>query len=152
MLDARDTSMIDLIVSDSKLRPDLFCWFGAIPSSEIAKWENDQSVSVPDDIKQLWAIKGGGDLFESETLLQPSGSSQDNLVLPRSRWFWEKGLDRDHYVFHEGLYISTFRASSPGLCSLGCAHFDLISTFRSLDEWYLLLRAEYSGRYGLQQH
>lgn len=143
--------MIDLITKDSHLHPGLFVWRGAVPLPEIEKWEREQFVSVPDDIKQLWSTKGGGDLFESETILQPSGSDDDDhLVLPRSRWFWAKGLDPDSYVFHEGLYVSTFRRSDDLLCAFERSNFSEVGTFRTLNDWYLSLRAEYGDRYGLR--
>ena len=141
--------MIDLIIKDSELRPSLFSWRGELPLSEIEKWEYEQLVAVPQDIKQLWNIKGGGDLFETETILQPFGAKEDDLVLPRSEWFWKKGLDSDRYVFHEGLYVSTFRRSDNLLCSLDSSNFSEVGSFRTLDEWYLSLRAEYGDRYGL---
>ena len=142
-------AMIKIILKDSEVRPDLFDWRGSIPISEIEEWEREQSVSVPEDLKQLWNIRGGGDLFESETILQPSGPDADDLVLPRSEWFWRKGLDSDCYAFHEGLYISTFRRSDDLLCSLNSSNFGEVGTFRTLDDWYLSLRAEYGDRYGL---
>lgn len=141
--------MINLITEDSNLRPDLFDWRGGVSLSEIEKWESEQLVSAPDDLRQLWNTKGGGDLFESETILQPSGPEEDDLVLPRSKWFWGKGLDSDCYVFHEGLYVSTFRRSDDLLCSLNSSNFSEVGTFRTLDDWYLSLRAEYGDRYGL---
>jgi len=141
--------MIDRIIKDSSLRPNLFVWRGGLPLSEIEKWESKQLVSVPDDVKDLWSTKGGGDLFESETILQPSGSDEDDLVLPRSEWFWGKGLDSDCYVFHEGLYVSTFRRADDLLRSLNSSNFSEVGTFRTLDDWYLSLRAEYGDRYGL---
>jgi hypothetical protein len=141
--------MISLILKDSDVRPDLFDWRGGLSISEIEKWEREQSVSVPEDLKQLWNIKGGGDLFETETILQSSGPDEDDLVLPTSKWFWGKGLDSDCYVFHEGLYISTFRRSDDLLRSLNTSNFSEVGTFRTLDDWYLSLRAEYGERYGL---
>lgn len=142
--------MIDLILQDSKFRPDLFCWRGSIPLSEIEEWEREKTITVPEDIKRLWSIKGGGDLFESETILQPVVGTEDDLVLPRSKWLWGKGLDSDYYVFHEGLYVSVFRRSGNSLCSLNSRDFGQVGTFRTLDEWYLsTLRAEYADRYGL---
>jgi hypothetical protein len=141
--------MIDLITKDSNLHPSLFVWRGAIPLPEIEKWECEYVISVPDDIKQLWSTKGGGDLFESETILQPSGSDEDDLVLPRSKWFWGKGLDSDSYVFHEGLYVSTFRRSAGLLSVFKSSNFSEVGTFRTLDDWYLSLRTEYGDRYGL---
>ena len=141
--------MINLIIKDSDLRSDLFIWRGGVPLSEIEKWEREQLVSVPDDLKRLWNAKGGGDFFESEAILQPSGADENDLVLPRSSWFWGRGLDSDRYVFHEGLYVSTFRKSDDLLCSLDSSSLNAIGTFRTLDDWYLSLRAEYGDRYGL---
>jgi hypothetical protein len=141
--------MIDIIIRDSDLRPDLFIWRASVPVSEVDKWERKQLVSVPDDLKELWITKGGGELFESETILQPSGSDEDDLVLPRSEWFWEKGLDSDCYVFHEGLYVSTFRRGDDLLRSLNSSTFSEVGTFRTLDDWYLSLRGEYGDRYRL---
>jgi hypothetical protein len=92
--------------------------------------------SVPGDIK-LWHIKGGGDLFESETIFQLSGTTEDDLVLPRSKWFWQKGLDPGFYVFHEGLFISGFRKSDQSLCFLKHADFSQVGTFQTLNDWYL---------------
>lgn len=144
--------MINLILKDSDLRPDLFDWRGGIPPSEIEIWERKQSLRVPEDIKQLWSAKGGGDLFESETILQPFGPDEDELVLPTSKWFWGKGLDSDCYVFHEGLYVSTFRRTDDLLRSLNSPDFSEVGTFRTLDEWYFSLRTEYGDRYGLTPH
>ena len=141
--------MIDLIIEDSNLHPSLFVWRGGVPLPEIEKWERKQLVSVPDDVRELWSTKGGGDLFESETILQPQGSDEDDLVLPRSEWFWGKGLDSNCYVFHEGLYVSIFRGADNLLLCLNGSTFSEVGRFRTLDDWYLSLRAEYGDRYGL---
>jgi hypothetical protein len=141
--------MIDLIIRDSNQSPNLFVWRGGLPLSEIEKWERSQLVSVPDDLKELWSTKGGGDLFESETILQPSGPDEDDLVLPRSEWFWGKGLKSDLYVFHEGLYISTFQGAGDILRCLNTSNFSEVGTFQTLDDWYLSLRSEYGDRYSL---
>jgi hypothetical protein len=38
--------------------------------------ERDQSIFAREDIKQLWNINGSGELFESETVLQPLGATE----------------------------------------------------------------------------
>ncbi len=119
--------MIDRILRDSELRPDPFFWTGKLSLMDIEEWERAESISLPQDLKRLWNIKGGGELFESETILTPLPPSneddpgppryEEDLVLPRSRWFWGKDLDRDCYVFHEGWCVSVFRKSDHSLCS-----------------------------------
>lgn len=118
--------------------------------SEIEEWEREQAVTIAEDLKQLWNLKGGGELFESETILHPVIGAEDDLVLPRSKWLWGKGLDSEYYVFHEGLYVSVFRNSDKSLRSLNTRNFGQVGIFQTMDEWYLrTLRAEYGDRYGL---
>ena len=143
-------SMIDLLLRDSKLRPDLFSWTCSILLSDIEQWESEQAITVPEDLKQIWSLRGGGELFESETVLQPLGSPEDDLVIPRSKWLWGKGLESSHYVFHEGLYVSVFQSAEESFVSLNSTDFRQIGSFQTLDDWYLhTLRAEYADRYGL---
>ena len=62
------------ILKDAAIRPTLFSWFGAIPRNEIESWLELSGLRVPDDVRKLWTVTGGGDLFdEGETLLHPTG-------------------------------------------------------------------------------
>jgi hypothetical protein len=80
--------------------------------SRIEEWERQSRLSVPADLKLLWSTVGGGDLFESETILQPFGAAEDNLVVPVSQMFRSSSFDEDNFIFHKGLCISSFRRSS----------------------------------------
>jgi hypothetical protein len=102
--------VIDLIVRDSQLHPDAFIWRGPLVLSAIEDWERTKSLSVPEDLKQLWCLKGGGDLFDdSETILQPLSGEEYALIEPVSSVLWADGLSRDYYVFHKGIVDSVFR-------------------------------------------
>ncbi len=123
-------SMIDLILNDSKLRPDLFFWRGSIPISEVEEWKHEHAITAPQDLEQLWHLNGGGDLLESETMLQPITCTEDNLILPRSKWLWGTGLNSDYYVFHEGLHVSVFRNSDHSFRSLNSTDFSKSAYFK----------------------
>jgi hypothetical protein len=141
--------MIELILRDADLRPDLFKWRGKLSISELERWEREHSVPLPKDLKQLWSIRGGGDLFESETVLQPFGAAEYDLISSVSETFWKRGLHAESYVFHTGLWDSVFQKSDGTLSSLESTDLSRKSKFQDLDDWYKALRAEYAERYGL---
>jgi|HubBroStandDraft_3_1064219.scaffolds.fasta_scaffold95599_3 hypothetical protein len=143
--------MIEVILRDSQLHPGVFFWSGALSTSAVEEWERKQSLFAPEDLKQLWSLKGGGDLFESETILQPFGTKEYDLIEPVSSVFWGKGLSTDYCVFHTGRVESVFRKSDGALFSLGSPDISQMSQFEDLDEWYVrTLRSIYWERYGLE--
>jgi len=145
--------MIDLILRDSKLYPKVFVWWGPLPVTSIADWERAQSLCAPEDLKRLWALKGGADLFDdSETLLQPLGAQEFDLVGPVSEVFWKRGLSTDCYVFHTGRIDCVFRKLDGALYALTSQN-DLtqMSQLKDLDEWYSrIVRPTYEEGYGLR--
>jgi hypothetical protein len=142
--------MIMNILEDSRRRPDLFVWRGGISLSAIGEWERQRSIVVPSDLRELWSTKGGGDLFESETILQPFGAQDSDLVEPVSQVFWSRGLDTGFSVFHTGVWDSVFRKSDGALFSLNSSDLSQVSSFQDLNQWYQALRAEYAERYALE--
>jgi hypothetical protein len=61
-----------VLLEDSERVPDVFLGFGAIPQSELSDWLNHHSLVLPSDLVESWQLTGGGDVFESETILRPS--------------------------------------------------------------------------------
>src|SRR5579859_5466459 len=116
--DSHRIPMIDLILHDSAARPDLFSWWGPLPTSQIQLWERENSIHVPTDLKTLWSLKGGGDLFESESILQPFGAAEYDLIYPVTQVYRERGLSPEFRVFQKGVVESVFRISDGALFSL----------------------------------
>jgi len=144
--------VIDLILRDSELHPSTFTWRGPLLLSAIEDWERTRSLSVPKDLKQLWCLMGGGDLFDdSETILQPLSGEEYDLIEPVTSVLWTEGLSSDYYVFHRGIVDSVFRKYDGALFSL--APFDLahMPQYLDLDDWYMkTLRSVYAEQYGLE--
>src|SRR5260370_39203062 len=104
--------MIDLILGDAAMYPRLFWWMPPLSISAIEDGEREHSLLAPGDLKDLWSSRGGVDLFEADTILQPVGAKEDyDLMEPVSAALWERGLSRDVYVFHAGSVDSVFRES-----------------------------------------
>ena len=144
-------TVIDLILRDSKLHPSAFIWRGPLLLSAIEDWERTKSLSIPIDLKQLWRLMGGGDLFDdSDAILQPFGAEEYDLIEPASSVLWAQGLSRDYYVFHRGTVDSVFRKYDGALFSLAPSGISQVSQYVDLDDWYMkTLRSVYARQYGL---
>ena len=61
-----------VLLEDFERVPDVFFGFGAIPESELNDWLKCHALVLPSDLLKFWQLTGGGDVFESETILRPS--------------------------------------------------------------------------------
>jgi hypothetical protein len=140
--------MMNTLLKESASRPDIFVWKGKLALSDVRAWEQRLALRVPSDLAELWSLKGGADIFESETVLQPFGTVEEDLIEPESAARWARGLSRGYFVFHTGTWDSLFRAVD-GQMFRGTADDPECQRYPSLDDWYKALRAEYGARYGL---
>jgi hypothetical protein len=149
----RNTMPIGTLDYDARTRPDLFNWFGRMDSSELESWlaANQWIGPCPEDLKTFWQETGGGDVFESETILGPLGDPQlGDDIAAVNRAMRERGMPERFFVFHAGLLTSAVDTLSGDYVELAPKDFRVLRRFASLDEWYrTTLRAEYGRRYGL---
>ena len=141
------------ILQDALKRPELFEWFGSIPGDEIEDWLLRTRLQIPPDLIELWQITGGGDVFESETILRPTVAS-----VPKPNFIADdvescnvdltaKGKPGDLYVFHQGSFLSAVQLQNQKFMTL-TKSYGVNREFHSLDEWYIqTLRAEFAARY-----
>jgi hypothetical protein len=134
----------------------MFCAFGAIPLTEIQDWLGRTGVVLPSDLIELWKQTGGGDVFESETILRPTVASRPNSRFVEddiervNAKYAEEGKSSDLYMFHRGLFPSAVRLSDQRFVTLTEGGRAVKDSFASFDEWYVrTLRSEYGERYGL---
>ena len=138
------------IFADAQAKPHLFLWNKSIETQRLLDWANQHGWIIPFDLLDIWSQTGGGDIFESETLLRPVVDDRDDeSVEHRTRWYRARGLPAGMFVFHEGMGVSAIRRERPGY-----VWFDmqerLAASYGSFDEWYVqLIRLEYAERYGL---
>jgi len=143
--------MNEIILSDAHSRPDLFRWNGGLGEEQVLAWARERGWSLPADLIAIWVATGGGDLFESETILGPFGDPTtaddvDSVNLAERA----QGLPDEYVVFHVGLGgFSAVRLGDLRYVQLDEKHRKG-ETYASLQSWYLTaLRAEYADRYGL---
>jgi hypothetical protein len=145
--------VIDLLISDIAAYPKVFSLQGALLAASLPA--EICGMQPPDDLVAFWRRFGGGELFESETILLPTIRETALLITM-------KGNDVETLtafqrtarpnllgaVFHTGFRTSTFLTGNVFLV------FDesdkLICSFNDLDSWYASVpRKEFAKRYGL---
>lgn len=147
------------IFDDAQRRPDLFCWFGAISLSDIQEWSARTQLDLPSDLLAFWQETGGGDLFESETILRPSVSEtiapnfvEGDDTESRNTAYRSSGLPNGLFVFHVGMDISAIDLRSNEYVTVAERNgFSIAARFTSFDDWYSkTLRAEFAKKYNLE--
>jgi hypothetical protein len=136
---------------DAELKPRLFFWEGAISRTHLKGLIDKQGWTLPSDLFNLLTLTGGGEIFESETILGPFRDADlgDNLFTYNEE-LRGRGLPEGYVVFHTGMAVSAVRLIDGRYVELGLDNFHEREEFESLEDWYLrLIRAEYAERYGL---
>lgn len=141
------------LIDDARLRPDLFCWNGRMDPAGLRAWlaANPWLGPCPSDLLDFWQETGGGDVFESETILGPSGDPQmGDDIASVNRAMRSRGMPERFFVYHVGLLVSAVDTDLGDYVELDPSSFHVLRRFRSLEEWYgATLRREYHQRYGL---
>ena len=142
------------IFEDSLARPELFHWFGIV-ESDFDRWLHELPCRVHPGLVAFWRRTGGGDVFESETLLGPLHPDESANVLKLTQFHWSKGLPNRFTLFHVGSFYSASDTSKtrhgPRLVTMKLGSYEVEKTYRTFHEWYSdALRSEFRGRYGLR--
>jgi len=105
----------------------------------------------PSDLLLFWQETGGGDVFETETILGPSGDPQMGEDIGSvNRAMRSRGMPTRFLIFHIGSLVSAADTEAGDYVELEESTFRVLRRFATLDEWYVAtLRQEYRQRYGL---
>ena len=141
------------IYEDALVRQDLFRWFGVV-EAEFERWLAALPLRVHPGLVSFWRRTGGGNLFESETLLGPLASDEGDNVLKQNEFHWNKGLPREFLIFHAGLCLSASSVDRGRhrnrLITVNPETYQIEHRFDTFNEWYQeTIRSEYAERYGL---
>lgn len=143
--------MNELLRTDSLLRPDLFIWNGAIERKRLENWVRERHLTIPDDLVEFWSETGGGEIFETETVLGPFGDPERGEDLDSvNEHHRGRGMDQRFLVVHHGSALSAVRLHDRKWVVLDPDTYSQREVYGSLAEWYReVLRSEFADRYGL---
>jgi hypothetical protein len=142
--------MIEQFDDDVRFAPNAFDWRGGSSVGEVTEWLETHRRRVPADLIALWARTGGGDMFETEEVLAPTGLGDHDLEAVNRR-LWAAGLAEDLLVFHSGLYLTAIDGDGR-IVRVDPDRLEPVGTFDSINAWYADLRREYARSYGLPIH
>jgi hypothetical protein len=129
--------MNKLLMQDSERYPKRFVWNGAISRDRLNIWLQKHNLNLPEDLIALWEVTGGGDLFESETILSPFGDANlGDDIDSVNEFHYSQGMKQDYLVFHVGTGLSAVRLAD-GLYVTLTDNYQELTEFFSLDDWYV---------------
>ncbi len=142
--------MNSLLEHDQKLRPDLFYWNGPVPKDRLREWLRERRLQLPQDLLDFWEETGGGELFQSETVLGPYGDSSlgDDVDTVNVECRAE-GLPLGYLVVHTGLDVTAIRLADGRWVAFAPISYAQLREYDSFASWYQRIREEYAERYGL---
>ena len=141
--------MIDRLLRDIEVAPDLFHWSGPVPRGKVLDAVRDGKYVVPDALLSLWEDYGVLDMFETETILSPTDHGYDGLA-EMNAGLRDRGMPSQYLVFHTGLFLSAIRQSDGAVLQVDEVTFAESDTYASLQEWYERgIRNVYQATYGL---
>lgn len=145
--------MIPLLTHDMSVRPDLFQMDGGVDKQALDSWAMQRKLDLPRELLDVWQEVGGGELFETETILCPLAPAQlgDDLDSVNG-YHRRRGMPERYVVFHVGMGgLSAYDQRGRSFCQLDDgAQYRTTARFVSLSTWYSgVLRQEYATRYGL---
>ena len=115
---------------------------------------HDAAVELASALHARSHIAGGGDIFESETVLGPFGR-QDlaDDVDSVNQFHWKEGMPRNFLIFHTGIGgLSVLNVPAGDYASIQEHSYEVQQVFTPLADWYTrLVRPEYAERYGLDR-
>lgn len=143
--------MISQILKDSEIRPDLFHWYGPIDVAEVRSWLNRREADVPDDLIEFWQATGGGDFFETETLLGVSaGPEWGDKLEDVEAVLRANGLPDRYLPIHVGSGMTAIDTTTAKYVVLAPRIFTTLVEYATLDDWYVNQhRKPNAERYGL---
>ena len=138
------------ILEDARERPELFCWAGALNFEQLSGWSSRNSLVLVPELFHLLSVTGGGDMFETETILMPfSGQQTGDNAEEANAFHRQQGLPKHLWLFHVGIVLSAVDKRDARVVTVS-EHYGIRGEYPSLDHWYVtVIRDEYAGRYGL---
>ena len=140
------------VLEDAARRPDLFIWRGAIDPNRLDAWLLRRQFRIPGDLRCFWIETGGGDFFESETVLGLLGeASPADDVETVNAFHPTRGMSDEYLVFHRGTGGLTAIQRSTGLyVQLSESNYVETADFPAFESWYMnVIRSEFAHLYGL---
>jgi len=108
-------------------------------------------MTAPFDLIDFWIATGGGDFFESETILGPIGDDRlGDSVRVANSVHSERGMPSRYLLFRTGVGLGAIDQQTGRYVELSPAYYP-IGSFETFNEWYCDIRRDFAETYGLAE-
>ena len=144
----RIVNAMNLLIADAEQRPELFHWNGPVDRSIIEESLASYHL-LPGDLIDFWAETGGGDFFESETILGPSGDDRlGDSVRIANELHRQGGMPMRYVLFRTGVGLSAIDLETGKYVELSPT-YETMGSYDTFNAWYWSIRRDFAETYGL---
>jgi len=144
--------MKNQIFKDANEKPRLFHWNGRIEREELINWFKIRKWNLTDEMIEFYCMTGGGEIFESETILglysdQVFGDDLESM----NKYYRNKGMPINWLLFHIGIKNSALNMDTLEIIVFDSISFNIFNKYKTFSDWYInFIREEYKERYNLK--
>lgn len=123
--------------------PRSFFPFGKVDSFTLDNEIRKYSFKFPDELVSIWKEYGGGDLYQTETILYPLQNDKIDNVVDLNNAYWADGMPRNNFVFHIGTGgVTAFNLETGEVINLNTDNWNVTCRYLSFVDWFKNLRNE----------
>ncbi len=136
--------MIDIIKSDIKKYPTILFPFGRIGAAELKKELNNYNFKFPSELVDIWSEFGGGDFFQTETILYPYQNEHIDNIVDVNNFLIKEGMPVKYFAFHigRGEVTAFLKEDNNRIVNLKRDSWQETYHYSSFKDWFADLRME----------
>jgi len=122
-----------------KTNPSLLFAYGKIEETKLANELQKINYNFPDELIGFWKEFGGGDLFETETILYPLQSTNElvDSLVPTNDFYHTNGLDNKYIIFQKNAaQLTVFDSQTDEIVLLSTGNYVVRKRFENFENWF----------------
>jgi len=131
--------VLELIHEQQKTNPSLLFAYGKIEETKLANELQKINYKFPNELIGFWKEFGGGDLFETETILSPFPIANEFIydIQTINQFHYSIGLDKNYIIFQEnGSQMTAFDKQTNALVVLSKEDYSIENKFDNFENWF----------------
>jgi len=130
------TETIKRALSDN---PYIIFPYGAIEPEKLKSGLSKMNYQFPKELFDFWVEFGGGDLFETETILYPLESDNNliDCIWENNEFYYQQGLDKRYITFQQNpAQLTVFDTKTNEIVLLSNGDYIVRKKFDNFNAWF----------------
>lgn len=132
----------ETLQKELKVNPNIFVPYGRINKRILKNELQKYHFNFPKELIKFWINYGGGDLFETETILSPIPSEKEFVydIKKINNFRHENGLSDKYIVFQENASeMTAFDKETNEIVILNKDKYEIEERFENINTWFVYL-------------